>query len=330
MRILYLNVIEQHAGWGAEWYMNRALEGLGHETHCIDYRQNRRTLARRLRAAPPCDAVLLQRGDGVPTGLLRTLPRPRFFWASELVARCADQRATLAEPGVFDHVFFRTPACIAAVAAREWVFRQHASILLSAYDPDTFHPLPAAARDLDVVFVGHITPRRRDMLDRLARDGIAVEAVAAFGVAMNVVFNRARIVLNIHAGDYLDTETRVYEVLGSGAFLLSEKLSAESPFGPGELVECADYAELCDNIRYYLSHVQEREQIAHQGHRAARGAHTYAHRATELVRTVESYCRTPGSGRTPAGRLRLSYYAACERLRDIGARHAGAAAAAGR
>ena len=44
--------------------------------------------------------------------------------------------------------------------------------------------------------------------------------------------------------------------------------------------------ELLEKTVYYLSHEEERHQIAQKGYARAKANHTYAHRVTEMVRMV--------------------------------------------
>ncbi len=287
MRIFYVNVIEQNAGWGAEWFVDRELVALGHETQTLDYRQNRSHLSRRFLETEPFDAFLLQRGEGFPMRLVEAVQRPRIYWASELVARRRDQDTALSS-GLFEHVFVRTPACKRAVVERGWLRPEQISILLSAFDPHTHRRLPDIERDIDVLFVGARLPRRTRILDRLSRN-FHVEVRRAFGNEMVRLFNRARIVLNIHAEHALDTETRVYEALGCGALLITERLSEENPFEPGKhLVEAAHESELEAAIEHYLSSPDERERIADAGHREAMDRHTYHSRAQQIASCFEA------------------------------------------
>ena len=69
---------------------------------------------------------------------------------------------------------------------------------------------------------------------------------------MTKYINRSKIVLNIHSEEHLDLETRVFEVLGCGSLLISEKLDSINPFNSQELIECKSIPEICDKINYYL------------------------------------------------------------------------------
>lgn len=281
MRILYVSVIEQHAGWGAEFFMDRAFRELDHQTYCVDYRKNRYKLATLFAKASPCDIFFLQRGDGFPLSFLKAVNIPRVFWASELVARCRDQDRLLTS-GLFDHVFFRTQDCIDRVVSQRLLPRERASVLLSSFAPSFHRPIQNIDKDIDVLFCGTLTPRRKRMLELLC-ERCNVSITSGFGESLVLLLNRAKIVLNIHGDDYLDTETRVFEALGCGAFLLTERLSAENPFSSLELVQFDDLEEAVQKIEYYLRNEDERAQIARAGYVAAISGHTYVHRARQLI-----------------------------------------------
>lgn len=290
MRIFYVNVIEQNAGWGAECFINKEFLNQGHFTYCVDYRNNRYNLYNLFSKAPDCDVFLLQRGDYFPISLLKSIQIPRFFWASELVSRNRDQDRLLMSH-LFDHVFFHTNACKQTAISRGWVDQANSSVLLNGFDPSVFRPMPEVKKDIDVLFTGTVTPRRKTILGELAKDIDIYIPPKKFLTTEEIVvlFNRAKIVLNIHADNFPDTETRIFEVLGSGGFVLAERLSEENPFTAEELVEYSDNADLVKKIRYYLEHEDQRARIAHNGHTAAMNKHTYAVRAKEIADVMASY-----------------------------------------
>ncbi|CAN5822450.1 hypothetical protein BH10CHL1_BH10CHL1_05750 [soil metagenome] len=287
MDILYVNVIEQHANWGAEYFVNRGFNRLGHTTYCIDYRQHRYELTKHFLNAPPVDLFLLQRGDGFPLPLIRAVRTPRFLWASELVSRARDQDRLL-RSGLFNHVFFRTPACIQTVIEKKWLAPEQCSILLSGFDETVYKLQPETPKEIDILFVGTLTARRQTILQALA-PVYKITTASAFGTAAVDLMNRAKIVLNIHAEAFPDTETRVFEVLGCGAFLLTEQLSAENPFSQQDLVEYRSSEDLVAKLGYYVAHADERQAIAAHGHQSALAGHTYTHRAQEIVEVMARY-----------------------------------------
>lgn len=273
MKLLYSNVIEQNKGWGAEWFLNQAFHATGVETQTIDYRAHRFSLPFKFFFSKPFEYFLLQRGDRFPLEILDTIKTPKFFWASELVSRRRDQDR-LFQYKKFDHVFVRGHACKSIITQKGWTSEEKISILLSAFDPAIFNK-QEVKKDIDVLFVGSLTPRRKEILSKLQN----ITVTKAYGLELSKLINRSKIVLNIHAENFLDTETRVFEVLGSGSFLLTERLATENPFKEGiHLVE-SDIHEFEKNIQYYLEHEDEREKIALQGYAEAHAHHTYVHRA---------------------------------------------------
>ncbi len=286
MKIFYLNVFEQNAAYGAEVFMNRAFLRLGHEPHNLDYRKNRQVLPQQFLNAPDFDVFLLQRGEYFPLELVDACQCPRLFYSSELVSRRDDQHH-LFRSGLFHQVFVRTPACKKAISEKGWMPEDKIAVFLSAFDEQTHRPIDGVEKDIDVVFVGGVTPRRRDIITRL-KQRFNVAACQAYGPDMATMFNRAKIAINIHAEDHLDTETRVFEALGSGAFLISETLSDENPFiDKQHYIEASSIHDLEKHIEYYLNHDDEREQISQAGRQEAAAKHSYSARAKELAEHMQ-------------------------------------------
>jgi hypothetical protein len=288
MKIFYINVIEQNAGWGTEYFVNQGFLNNGHETHNLDFRKNRLHLSKKFLEAPDFDVLLLQRGDYFPVDLIKACNRPRFFWATELVSRRSDQDLLL-QSHLFQHIFVHTLACKEEIVRKGWMEPAGISIMLNGFGESVHRKLPMIEKDIDVLFVGGISNRRRAILDRL-RKKYSVQEHRAFGEDLVDLTNRAKIVLNIHFEEFLDTETRVFETLGCGSFLLSERLSSENPFVSGtHLVEVNDIDEMESKIVWYLDHAEERERIAQSGYEEALSKHTYTDRAREIGDLMQGF-----------------------------------------
>lgn len=81
---------------------------------------------------------------------------------------------------------------------------------------------------------------------------------------------------------------RIWDVLGCGGFLLTN-YQAEIPyyFKEGEDLVCFDGLEdLCEKVRYYLEHEEERKRIAWNGYRKVREKHSYIERIHTILDTV--------------------------------------------
>lgn len=291
MRILYINKIHTNAGWGSENFLNAALQEQGVETICVDYEQNKFKLAQTLlNLQQDFDAVLLHRGRGylLPASLLRAINRPRFFLFTELIERNWLQHYLLRN-NLFNHVFLRSPNNIRHVTQKGWLQPNQVTLMLSAIRPEFHRPLPDIAKNIDLLFIGSITPRRQEILADLQKE-FNITIQQAFGEEMVQLINRAKILLNIHAEEPLDTEIRVYEVLACKGFLLTEKLSEESPFQNGQhLVESTTLNELKQNIRTYLEHPERRQPIAEAGYQYVIQHHTFTAQAKQVIATIEPH-----------------------------------------
>jgi len=288
MKLFYVNVIEQNKNWGAEWFMNKAFNSTGVSTFNLDFRKYRSKLALRILKQKAVDCFLLQRGDYFPIEILKTIYTPKFFLASELVTRCRDQDR-LFQSNQFDHYFVRTKECKRIISQNKWVDIDKISILFSSFDENTFKKNDKVNKDIDVLFVGNITERRNNWIKEIQKH-FKVEHSKSFSSDFSNMINRAKIIINIHAEDFLDVETRVFEVLGAGGFLLTEKLSLDSPFINNEhLVEVNSLDQMVEKINYFLNNSLERNSIANSGWEEANLKHTYKERAVYLKRKFEYY-----------------------------------------
>ncbi|MBI2047575.1 MAG: glycosyltransferase family 1 protein [Parcubacteria group bacterium] len=300
MKILYINVIELNKGWGAEYFLNKAFLKSGAGTITLDYRKHRGHISKKLlEIKDDFDALLIQRGDDFPVELLKAVNRPRFFSATELVTRRKDQDQ-LFDSLLFDHIFVRGENCRDVLLARGVLKPEQVSVLLSAFDTEVFYPDQEIKKDIDILFIGALKDRRKKILSELKKDFNIIVA-SAFGGEMAKFLNRAKIVLNIHAEEHIDTETRVFETLGCRAFLITEKLGRESPFLNGaHLVEVEGMEEMKEKIAFYLQSESARTSIAHEGFEEAIKKHTYQKRAEELLALINTHLKQGEQNVLPA------------------------------
>ena len=154
---------------------------------------------------------------------------------------------------------------------------------------------------------------RRKKILRELQTKFNIRICKAFGKEMSNLFNRSKIVLNIHAEEFLDTETRIYESLGCGAFVISEKLSSENPFIPNmHYIEVNNIDEMKNQINYYLDNPIERENIAQNGYKEAKSKHSYQKRAEQLVDKFNQYVAV--SSQKTFNTKKLTFYSNIERV----------------
>jgi hypothetical protein len=106
------------------------------------------------------------------------------------------------------------------------------------------------------------------------------------------VFSRSKIIFNVARDDYpQDANMRVFEVMASGALLITRRPSELSLFGFEEGIHFIGYNRLDEVVglaRQYLNDEATRSQIAQSAREKVLREHTYDNRVRTLIRTVES------------------------------------------
>jgi len=163
-------------------------------------------------------------------------------------------------------------------------------------------PLPANECQYPVSFVGTAHGKRRAWVYRLRQRGIEV---ACFGygwpsgpveaadipriVRSSVIsLNFANVLLQWDGGfgaPKNQIKARTFEVPGSGGFLLTEPAEGlERYYVPGrEVAVFRDFDDLERKIRYYLSHLEQRDAVARSGYERTRAEHTYDQRFAPVL-----------------------------------------------
>jgi len=137
----------------------------------------------------------------------------------------------------------------------------HVHTLTLGYLPSLDRVPRDTQRDLDVLFIGVVTPRRGKILQALLDRGLNVAILHnVFGAKRDEYLARARIVLNIHQFDLPQLEqVRLSYLLNNECFVVSES-SSENPYGQG--VVFADYDALVDTC-VRLSRPEAADERAH-------------------------------------------------------------------
>jgi len=155
----------------------------------------------------------------------------------------------------------------------------------------------AAPKNIDVSFVGQPHGDRRQVVERLRREGIDIQTYGhGWGQRLNFqqminVFNRSRINLNLNnAADarHKQIKGRNFEVPGCGGFLLTgvaENLYEYYKFGK-EIAVFNSTDEMAQKIKHYLAHEKERAAVAKAGYERTMQEHTYAHRFDQIFRAA--------------------------------------------
>jgi glycosyltransferase involved in cell wall biosynthesis len=164
----------------------------------------------------------------------------------------------------------------------------------------------------EVVFVGQVGrfhPHRQRVLDALARDGVPVKRLTAPPDQAAALYSRSLINLNCSLNG--DLNLRVFEVLSSGGFLLTDRLAPQAGldrlFRDGEHLVCYDGVEdLRQKIQHYLAHPDEARRIARAGRDQYLAQHRPAQKIEQLVSLLGGASPRPlhvieGQGRARRG-----------------------------
>ena len=81
----------------------------------------------------------------------------------------------------------------------------------------------------------------------------------------------------------IDVNERIFKVLYSGGFCVSDQVKAYDIFGDG-VVTCASPEEFVDSIKYYLGNEEERIRISKIGRNIVKNNHTGFHRISSIMK----------------------------------------------
>lgn len=182
---------------------------------------------------------------------------------------------------IFDYVF------VAQLNVLDFFRRtnQRSYWLPLACDPE-IHRDFGVERIYPVGFVGGMNDNRERLLAKVAQVA-PVHIESCFLEDMAQVFSKSRIGFN-HASLH-DLNMRFFELPSTGALQLFSQTSGsgqEQLFKDGEDIVIYSEENIGDLVRYYLSNASLCQQIAERGKRLVHGAHTYDHRAKDLLEVV--------------------------------------------
>jgi len=213
--------------------MAEGFRSLGVEVNTFDTRQSKDYIQQ----AQVADIQLFIKGDGVNPNWIQGLSGITINWYSELLPDgseddLADLKLKQLQQNLaaFDILAVHEPSCL------EYMQTLHPRVVCApSYGVSVGREVKGPKwekRPFQVGFVGHPTPRRIEWIDQISKHfqimlpanwkkGGRTEGDEMFKFIKNCQF-----FLNIHCSKRINTETRVFEVTGCGACLLTEPLSA--------------------------------------------------------------------------------------------------------
>jgi len=104
------------------------------------------------------------------------------------------------------------------------------------------------------------------------------------------VFKKSKINLNISLRSITSgIPLRAFDIMGAGGFLLTNYQEDFTEFFVNEedYVYFDSKQDMMKKIEYYLTHDEERQEIAVNGHRKISANHTYRHRVKEMISSIK-------------------------------------------
>lgn len=161
----------------------------------------------------------------------------------------------------------------------------------------SFGNLMGLERDVDVLFLGETRPRRRrQLLDRLRREGIDVTVRgswhkgndALWGEERTRFLNRTKILVHLQRYPGKVASKRFILAMANGAMVISEPPYRPEPFVAGEHFVSATIDELPDVIRHYLAHPEERDIMTSAAHQFVTNEVTWERTMRGVVGVIRS------------------------------------------
>ena len=212
---------------------------------------------------------------------LLEVPVPTAFWA---IDNHLNYRWHKEYSRQFDVTFFAQKDYIRA-ARRYGATNVHWLPLAADAEYHRIEPQPGKYA---VSFVGNVSKGRRRFFDTIDRD-IPLNIVSGvYEQGMAQVLAESKIGLNVSLRE--DLNMRFFEVLASGALLVSQKIEAgvSDLFQDGVHFVSHNLMDVSKVLRYYLENESRRAAIAGRGRELCLSHHTYRHRCEELIRVTLS------------------------------------------
>ena len=208
----------------------------------------------------------------IPTGYWMYDNYLNFRWNKEAAA-------------LFDHAFF---AQINRVElARRYGARNVTWVPFAA--DEVFHRDFNMPRDIDIGYVGSITPQKERYFRALTKAGLTVTTNDRYLSYEEIgrFYSRCKLVYNILARR--DMNVRTFEASAAGALVVNQRWIDEGCgmiFTEGENMAFHDFDDAPGIIRSLLADDARRAGMAKNAQRLVMGAHTYRHRMQTILDTM--------------------------------------------
>ena len=198
---------------------------------------------------------------------------------------------SLTRDGLLDHV-------LVSVASRKTFLARYA--ISSEFVPVGFTPefgsvLPNVERDVDVLFLGYLTARRRDLLASLQsrlqqhRRKILVVERDCYGEERTRLLNRSKIILNLQRFPWEFPIIRLLMAMSCKTLVVSERANDSGPFVEEEHVVVRNLSDIGDALVTYLANDDKRLRIVEEAHNFVTTKLTLANLLSEALAPIAAH-----------------------------------------
>lgn len=179
--------------------------------------------------------------------------------------------ASFWDRGLFDHIFVSLRPRAAFLSE----LGIPSTAVPTGYSPTLGRSMGHGDRDIDVLFFGHVSSRRRALLNRidaaLRQAGFALTVIErdCYGDERTVILNRSKIVLNLHKFPWEFAGQRLLMAMSCRALVVSEWAPDTTPYRHGEHMFTARVEELPEILVTLLKDQGRRETVAEAGYQFA-------------------------------------------------------------
>ena len=173
--------------------------------------------------------------------------------------------------GLIDHIFVSLRPRTAFLSE----FGIRSTAVPIGYTPTLGRSLGHGNRDIDVLFLGHVSTRRRALLKKidaaLQKAGHTLKVIDrdCYGDDRTAILNRSKIVLNLHKFPWEFPGQRLLMAMSCRALVVSEWAPDTTPYMHGEHMFTARVEELPETLVTLLEDQGKREAVAEAGHQFA-------------------------------------------------------------
>lgn len=259
------------------------------EGHRWSHRQFLESQFKKLLDQHKPDLILAVRGPGFCKDAIAQSPALKFAWWVEPANRLHEIQADL---GNFDWCYSMNEESL-ALWQKEGV--KSCSYMPHMYSADSFFPIKDTNKSVDLTFVGNWNPRRQRYIDAAmevtgsivlyGKDWLkknwtnpkywrAWKGKLIQGRALNVLYNAARVVLNITqwesraSGSASGMNMRFFEVPATRSLLMTDRVEeSDAIFKAGsDFIDFGDVEDFKQQLRFMLSDPERCAAISEQGY----------------------------------------------------------------